>query len=551
MLKHLSITNYAIIESLEIDLSDNFTVITGETGAGKSILLGALSLILGNRADTTVLNNKDKKCIVEGEFLINENEYQSFFNKHDLDFDRQTIIRREISVSGKSRAFVNDTPVSLTILKELTSNLVDIHSQHETLQIKNNLFQIKVLDSYCKINNEVKQYKQEYNLFKQLEKELEDLQQQSEQAQEDVDYISFQANEIEALNLKANEKEEIEEALKVANNAEGIKKTLSFSVNNIDTVEGSVLERLKAINTEFINITNLSKDYQLISERLKSLTIELEDLAITINNANDSFDFDTENIAYFNERLGSIYAIEQKHKVNSTQEILDLLDTLNAKLQSTSSYEAKIEEKKKLVDEQKEKVLALAKKISNTRQKESSKIQKDVVNYLSGLGMPEATFKVDISILDKPNYNGIDHVAFLFSANKGFEAKELSKVASGGELSRLMLIIKKFLSKGNNISTILFDEIDTGVSGDIADKMAELMMNIAKDVQVVAITHLPQVAAKGDVHLKISKQTSEDRTITTVSLLQHEERVEELAKMLSGQTITKAAFDNAKVLLNN
>jgi DNA repair protein RecN (Recombination protein N) len=551
MLKHLSITNYAIIESLEIDLSDNFTVITGETGAGKSILLGALSLILGNRADTSVLNSKDKKCIVEGEFFINGNEYQSFFNKHDLDFDNQTIIRREISVSGKSRAFVNDTPVSLAILKELTSNLVDIHSQHETLQIKNNLFQIKVLDSYCKINNEVKQYTQEYNLFKQLEKELEDLQQQSVQAQEDVDYISFQVREIEALNLKPNEKETIEESLQVANNAEGIKKVIDTSANNLANVEGNVLEMLKAINADFADISNFSNEYQLISERLNSLTIELEDLAATINITNDDFVFDAENLSYLNERLSSIYAIEQKHKVNSTQEILDLLDTLNTKLQSTSSYEAKIEEKKKLVDGQKVKVLALAKKISNTRQKESSKIQKDVVNYLSGLGMPEATFKVDISTLDKPNHNGIDHVAFLFSANKGFEVKELSKVASGGELSRLMLVIKKFLSKGNNISTILFDEIDTGVSGDIADKMAELMMNIAKDVQVVAITHLPQVAAKGDVHLKISKQTTVDKTITTVNLLQQEKRVEELAKMLSGKTITKAAFDNAKVLLNN
>ena len=551
MLKHLSIINYAIIESLKIDLSENFTVITGETGAGKSILLGALSLILGNRADTTVLNDKSKKCIVEGEFCIDENEYQSFFHKHDLDVDALTIIRREISATGKSRAFINDTPVSLSILKELTSNMVDIHSQHETLQIKNNLFQIKVLDSYCKINSEVKKYKQEYSSYKQLEKELETLKQQSIQAQEDVDYISFQATEIQSLNLKPNEKETIEESLKVANNAEGIKRVLEDSANNLTNVDRNVLEVLKSINTEFLGISKFSNEYQLISERLNSLTIELEDLALMINRTNDDFVFDAENLTYLNERLGSIYAIEQKHKVSSTQEILDLLDNLNSKLLSTSSYEAKIEEKKKIVNAQKEKVLVLAQKISSIRKREVSKIEKDIITYLIQLGMPEAAFKVAIKSLDEPKENGIDQVDFLFSANKGFEAKELNKVASGGELSRLMLVIKKFLAKGNSISTILFDEIDTGVSGDIADKMAELMMEIAKDVQVVAITHLPQVAAKGDVHLKISKQANNNKTITIVDVLEKDERVGELAKMLSGKKISKEALSNAKVLLNN
>lgn len=551
MLKHLSITNYAIIESLEINLSEGFTVITGETGAGKSIILGALSLVLGNRTDTSVLNSKDKKCVVEGEFFLEKDRYLSFFKTYDLDFDTLSIIRREISTSGKSRAFINDTPVSLSILKELTSNLIDVHSQHQTLQLKQNDFQINVLDSYSKINSEVLEYKKEYNLYKQYEIELKSVLESSSKAQEDFDYISFQAQEIEELNLKSNEKEDIEQSLKVMNNSEEIKSVLELSSSILSNSDVNVLGSLKELQNNFNKISNLSEEYLSLYERLNSSILEIEDLSIEINKLNDDFEFDAENLSFLTERLGEIYNIEQKHRLSSTQQILDLLAELKLKLTDASTYDERINEQKLLVDKQKQKLSLLAQNISKKRNENIKSIEKEVIDNLKELGMPEASFKVEMTKLLELNTNGIDQIEFLFSANKGFKPKEIRKVASGGELSRLMLVIKKFLSQGNEISTIIFDEIDTGVSGDIADKIADLMKHISNDTQIVSITHLPQVAAKGDYHLKISKKTEKDKTTTDINELKKTDRVEELAKMLSGKTLTEAAVNNAKVLLNN
>ncbi len=551
MLKHLSIINYAIIESLEINLSEGFSVITGETGAGKSIILGALSLVLGNRSDTSVLNSKDKKCIVEGEFLLEKDRYLPFFKTHDLDFETLSIIRREISTSGKSRAFINDTPVSLSILKELTTNLIDIHSQHETLQLKQNDFQINVLDSYSKINSEVLEYKKEYNLYKQYEHNLKNVLDSSSKAKEDFNYLSFQAQEIEALDLKLNEKEDIEQSLKVLNNSEEIKAVLELSSSILSNSDVNVISSLKELENDFNKISNLSEEYSLLYERLHSSMLELEDLSIEINRLNDDFEFDAENLSYLTERLGKIYNIEQKHRLNSTQQILDLLAELKSKITDVSTYDERINEQKLLVDKQKKKLEKLAKNISEKRKDSLRSIEKEVVLNLKDLGMPDASFKVEITKLLELNVNGIDKIEFLFSANKGFKPKEIGKVASGGELSRLMLVVKKFLSQGNEISTIIFDEIDTGVSGDIADKIADLMKQISNDTQILSITHLPQVAAKGDCHLKILKKTIKDKTSTSINILNNTERVEELAKMLSGKNLTDAAINNAKVLLNN
>ena len=551
MLKHLSITNYAIIESLEINLSGGFTVVTGETGAGKSIILGALSLVLGNRTDTSVLNNKDKKCVIEGEFLLESNKYQHFFNTHDLDFDTSTIIRREISASGKSRAFINDTPVSLGILKELTSNLIDIHSQHETLQLKQNNFQIKVLDSYSKINKEIYDYRKEFTLYKEYESDLRSTIESSSKASEDFDYLSFQVQEIEELGLKPNEKEDIEQRLKVMNNSEEIKSVLVFSSSVLSNSETDVLSSLKDLKNNFNKISNLSQDYLSLYERLHSSILELEDLSIEINRLNDDFEFDSKDLSFFTERIGKIYSLEQKHKLTSTQEIINLLKELKLKLADISTYDEKISEKTALVQKQKGKVKLLAQNISKKRTTSIRKIEGEIIANLRDLGMPDASFVVEIATLPEPNINGIDQIEFLFSANKGFNPKEIGKVASGGELSRLMLVIKKFLSQGNEISTIIFDEIDTGVSGDIADKIADLMKLISNETQIVSITHLPQVAAKGDYHLKISKKIEKDRTTTNINELNNTERVEELAKMLSGKKLTEAAINNAKVLLNN
>lgn len=548
MLKHLSITNYAIIESLELELSDGFTVITGETGAGKSILLGALALILGQRADTSVLNKKEKKCVVEGTFEVEEQRYKSFFESNDLDFDTTVIIRREINASGKSRAFINDTPVSLSILKEFTIQLIDIHSQHETLLLKSSEFQIKVLDAYGNID--VSEYKKEYVKLKAFQKELASLQTTASKAREDFDYLSFQVKEIEELGLKPNEKEEIEENLKLINNAEEIKTVLEQSSTVLSNSDQNIIQLLKEVDTDLKRIENFSPEYKLIAERFKSLFIELEDLSIDINRANDGFEFDSENLFYLNERINKIYTIEQKHNLNSTKEILNFYDKLTLKLGDVSSYDDKIEQQKKLVDKQKRLVMQIASSISEQRKKAISPMEKSTINNLEELGMPDSKFKIELTQLEEPNEKGVDAIEFLFSANKGFKPKQLGKIASGGELSRLMLIIKMFLSQNHKIATILFDEIDTGVSGDIADKMAEIMKKISLDTQVVAITHLPQVAAKGGDHFKISKERNGGITKTTVSLLEKKSRVEELAKMLSGKSISTAAIENAKVLLN-
>jgi DNA repair protein RecN (Recombination protein N) len=549
MLNHLSITNYAIIESLELDLNNGFTVITGETGAGKSILLGALSLILGQRAETSVLNDKEKKCIVEGTFELKEADYFSFFEDNDLDFDSQTIIRREINVNGKSRAFINDTPVGLAVVKKLASTLLDIHSQHETLNLKDNQFQIKVIDAYAGLEEEVADYRTQFNQYLTNKRKLKELVESSSKATSDFDYLSFQANEIAELNLKVNEKEQIEEELSQINNSEEIKNALTSGLEIISESESNVTQQLKSLANLFYGISEYSDEYKAIYERLNSVVIELDDLTSELNNVNDNFSFDPQNLAFLTDRIGKIYAIEQKHNLNSTEEIQELLNKLQDQLNGFNSLEEKILEQEDLVLKQKQKVISLAKGISNKRSAVLHKFENETIANLGHLGMEKAAFEVGIALLDEPNEKGIDRLEFLFSANQGFEVKPIDKVASGGELSRLMLIVKMFLTRGKKLSTIIFDEIDTGVSGDIADKMAEIMAQIAENTQVIAITHLPQVAAKGTEHFRISKESKNSKTITMVDKIDGENRVKELAKMLSGKNLTPEALKNAEVLL--
>lgn len=550
MLQHLSITNYAIIDKLQLDLNSGFSVITGETGAGKSILLGALSLILGNRADTSVLNDKSKKCIVEGEVSLSQ-KFDSFFSLHDLDFDENTIIRREISSNGKSRAFINDTPVSLTVLKNLAVQLIDIHSQSQSLLLKSSNFQIDVLDAFSDNEPNLSSYKVLYTKYKAKKTELEELKSLASNSSIDNDYLTFQLNEIEALNLKSNEKEDIEEQLNLVSNAEEIKLTLDLSMHSLIDSDDNIIKILKEIKDRFSKIESYSNEYKEIHERLNSLIIELQDVSYTINTINSEFEFDQDNIAFLNQRLSKIYAIEQKHNLNSTQEILNYQDQLKLKIQETGNFKDRIEVLKSELDKIKKELINQAKKVSEVRQGVIKKIEKQIIDKLKLLGMPQASFNVVIETLETPNEKGIDKIDFLFSANKGVAPSIISKVASGGELSRLMLVIKMFLVKGKSLSSIIFDEIDTGVSGDIAGKMADMMVDISKSTQVISITHLPQVAAKGDFHYKIIKENTGENTYSNVQMLTKQDRVMELAKMLSSDNISKAAIENANVLLES
>ncbi|MCB0401766.1 MAG: DNA repair protein RecN [Flavobacteriales bacterium] len=550
MLTHLSITNYAIIEALEIDFDKGYTVITGETGAGKSIMLGALGLILGQRADAGVLYDTSKKCIVEGEFAMDARTYADFFEANDLDFEQPTTLRREIAANGKSRAFINDTPVTLQQLKALTERLVDIHSQHETLQIKNGEYQLNVLDAFAGTQALLQEYQQAYQQYRSALDELNRLKSLSSRASADLDYIRFQYEEIEALQLKPDEKETIEEQLDLAKNSEEIKRVLNAAEQALQDADHNVLAVLKSLVDSFSRIRSYAKEYEQIYERLNSSLIELDDLTREVVAGNTDFDFDADQLDYLNERLSKIYSIEQKHQVKSTAAILELLKNLEAQLSDYASFDDKIERAATNVSERFSVVESIGKELSGKRKQVTGALEQTILGNLAQLGMPDASFRVDCHMLSEPGSNGWDVVEFRFSANKGYPLEPLSKVASGGELSRFMLTIKSILAKNKSLATVLFDEIDTGVSGEIADKMADIMKAMSNDSQIITITHLPQVAAKGQSHFKIFKENRGERTLTLVRKLNKEERVEELAKMLSGKKMTDEAKKNAEALLS-
>ena len=548
MLTHLSIKNYAIIEQVSLHFDEGFTVITGETGAGKSILLGALSLILGNRADTSVLNNKAKKCVVEGTFLFDQKLFSSYFMENDLDFEEETIVRREISSTGKSRAFINDTPVTLSVLKELTSQLIDIHSQHQTLKLKDNSFQLNVIDSFAQTQQLTDRYREQYQKYNEKKKQLNALLDQGADAKSDMDYLQFQINELEAMDLKPGEKKDLEEQLELLNNREAIRSAFDRAIMQLSQADHSVLAVLRDITSSFSSISSFGKSYNKLYERLNSILIELQDVVDEIENT--PFDND-KDAQYLSDRLSSIYSLEQKHKVVDSDELINLLEEFKRRMASINLSEKDAEKLTSALDQEQLLLSQLAEEISEKRREVFSQLEKTIRTNLSDLGMPGAAFTIKHQLLATIGENGIDQVQFFFSANKGIEEKEIEKIASGGELSRLMLTIKSILTRSTKVSSIIFDEIDTGVSGDIADKMASIMKAMSKDVQVIAITHLPQVAAKGEGHYKIYKSTHLDKTSTHIEELSNEKRVEEIAKMLSGKELSNAAKENAKILLAN
>ncbi|MES2285935.1 MAG: DNA repair protein RecN [Bacteroidota bacterium] len=551
MLKHLSIQNYALIDKLEVDFSDGLTIITGETGAGKSILLGALGLIAGSRADTQSLQDKTKKCIVEASFNIKEYALKDFFWANELDYEITTNIRREITPEGKSRAFINDTPVTLTQLKGLAERLIDIHSQHQTLTLNGSEFQLSVVDAYANHADSLAEYSISFKQFKALEKALNELLTKESQAKKDLDYFQFQFNELEEAGLKPDEQAVIEQELEGLNNAEDIKSNLSKAATGLNGGEQNLLASLNEIKSLLASQAKFKPEINELSTRLNSSYIELKDISNELESLEQDIVYDPKRIDKLTIQLDAIYRLQQKHQVKSVEELITIKEDLSNKLLEFNSLETEIEKTKKELTSVQRSLTALAKKIAANRKKEIPKIEKEIASLLSALSMPNAQLKVEHIETEILTANGTDKVNFLFSANKGSDFKELNKVASGGELSRLMLSIKSLIAQLTALPTIIFDEIDTGVSGDVADKVGSIMNLMAKAMQVITITHLPQIASKGESHLFVYKEDKNDKTYSNIKKLTVNERVQEIAKMLSTGTPTAAAISNAKELLKN
>tara|TARA_B110000046_G_scaffold162006_1_gene176017 strand:- start:3143 stop:4795 length:1653 start_codon:yes stop_codon:yes gene_type:complete len=550
LLTSLSIHNYALINQLSIDFSSGLSIITGETGAGKSILLGALGLVLGNRADLSSLKDTSRKCIVEAKVSIANYNLKDFFEKVDLDYEDTTILRREILPSGKSRAFVNDTPVTLSILNELRSKLIDVHSQHQTMELSDASFQFTVLDALTKNANKVASYKRGVYQLHQLKKELENLESNQREINLQYDYNSHLFKELEDANLQVDEQNNLEEKLEKLNNIEDIKLNLAEALDLSVNEEVGIQNLLNTLENRLSKIASFSKEYQDVSDRITSVKIEIDDIVSELETANENVEFNPNEAEEINDRLQLLYNLQKKHAVNSNQELVNVLEDLSDKVRQVESAVEVINHKKKEIEDVSGKLDQIALKITDTRKKIIPNLKKKLELLLSGLGMENARFSINIKPTSKYFSNGKDELEFLFSANKGGNFGELKKVASGGELSRIMLAVKKVLSENTQLPTIIFDEIDTGVSGEVSNKIAAIMQQMSKHMQVISITHLPQVAAKGDNHYKVYKEEINSVTTTNLRLLSADERIVEIAEMLSGKEISETAITHAKELLN-
>ncbi|MFA9389850.1 MAG: DNA repair protein RecN [Prolixibacteraceae bacterium] len=550
MLQNLSIKNYAIIKNLDVVFNGDFCVITGETGAGKSIIMGALSLILGQRADTSTLNDVNSKCVVEGKFEgLNAADFQGFFDNHDLDYDNTIILRREISPSGKSRAFINDTPVHLTIIRELGLKLIDIHSQHSNLELGKRQFQLNVIDWYAGNSDRLKNYSQSYKQLRKLEKHYAKLQEEAENSKKDVDYFEFQFNQLYEAHLIPNEQVDLEKEQEVLVHAEDIKSGLTQVYQLLDGEEFAALQKLK----ETVAILNRLSVYlptiKSLEERLDSQYLELKDISNECELLADKTESDPTRLEEITDRLNLIYGLFQKHRLSTVQELIELRNEFDAKLLAASSYDDELEQLQKQIAHGKASLLKLAQDLHQSRVKQIPAVEKEIVFILNQLGMPNAVFKIEVNTCDEFQTTGTDEVIFLFAANKGGRVEEITKVASGGEMSRLMLAIKTVVAKSKALPAIIFDEIDNGISGEIASKMGEILRNMASYMQVINITHLPQIASKGMSHYLVFKNETEHEVVTGMRLLNTDDRIVEIAKMLSGAVPTVAAIENAKSLM--
>jgi DNA repair protein RecN (Recombination protein N) len=549
MIRSLSVSNYAIIEELEINFSSGLTTITGETGAGKSILLGAIGLILGNRGDASVLKNKEIKCVVEGIFQFQNKKLNSFFETNEIEPDSSIILRREISPNGKSRAFINDTPVSLQLLKEAGDFLIDIHSQHENLDLNHNLYQLGVLDAYSSSGSLLEEYQQEYRKYTSVLKELEILKAESEKASSELDFLKFQFSELDAAKIKAGEMAELEQKLELLSHAEEIKTGL-FSV--FQAVSGDEINAVNLLKEAENTLSRLEKFYPAaagLKQRIESTVIELRDLSSEMERLADKTEVDPTALEMVQDRLNLLYSLLQKHRLASLDELISLHDEMDNRILSLSSAEYRITELEKDLKSISAALKELALKLSAKRNKSIPAMENTIVELLVQLGIPNAQFKLLNQTLPEPGLYGIDSVKFLFTANRKTDLQDISKIASGGELSRLMLSIKSIISGSLGLPTIIFDEIDTGVSGEIAYRVGKIMKEMSADRQVFAITHLPQVAAKGDQHFLVYKDEKESGTRTEIRELTKNDRLVEIARMLSGEQTTEAALANAKDLL--
>ncbi|MCX6312994.1 MAG: DNA repair protein RecN [Bacteroidetes bacterium] len=551
MLKTIVIRNYALIDELEIDLAKGLTIITGETGAGKSILLGALGLLLGDRADTSALYDKTQKCFVEGTFNVKDYDLKDFFATNDLDYEAETVIRREVNPEGKSRAFINDSPVNISLLRIIGTRLVDVHSQHETLELNESAFQLNALDAVANTNELRAEYKTSFKLFRKLSDQFMELNAKETKAKKDLDYFNFQFDELHNAKLKVGQQAMLEAELETLENAETIKSGLSKSAFVLDGAEKSMIGALTEIKNTLAQLAKFNPKIDALYERVNSSHIELKDIASELEILEGDIIHDPKRAEMVQENLDVIYRLQQKHGVKTIEELIVLRDELGKKIADIGSLEEQIKKLDKELENARKQLMALAAKLTKKRCAAAPKLSQEVKITLLQLGMPNAELNVVIEQIPEPRENGLDKVTFLFSANKGSDAQTLSKVASGGELSRLMLSLKALLAKHTSLPTIIFDEIDAGISGDVAAKTGSILEQMSESMQVITITHLPQVASKGKSHLFVHKVEQGKRTVTRIKLLNKEERVHEIAKMLSAGKVGEAALKNAKELLRN
>ncbi|HNW56396.1 MAG TPA: DNA repair protein RecN [Bacteroidales bacterium] len=548
MLVKLIVQNYALIKELDIDFKNGLTIITGETGAGKSILLGALSLILGSRADAAVLLNKDEKCIVEGFFKIEENEFGDFFTSNELDYEPLTSLRREITPAGKSRAFINDTPVTINILKELGEKLIDIHSQHQTLILNDSSFQLNIIDSFAGTAKLKEEYRTVFLNYRKHKKEFDEVKDKADRNKADLEYYQYQLTQLDDAKLKTGELHDLETEQELLSHSEEIKLALTGSSNLFSSDGISILSMLREVKTNIGKIKEFLPEGESLLSRSESSIIELDDIASEIEKLSASVEADPQRLEQVNNRLDTIYSLMQKHRAKDLEELIVKKEEIRKFIKSVVTSDEHLSELELLLKQDNDLLKAISEKMSEKRMVVLPEIELKIIDLLKQLGMPNAKFKISLSHLKEFSISGIDQADFLFSANRQIAPENLAKIASGGELSRVMLSLKSLLTKNNNLPTIIFDEIDSGVSGEVADKVGQILSGMGKYMQVINITHLPQVASRGNMHYHVYKDDLEDSTFTRIRLLTPEERVLEVARLLSGSEITDTAIKNAREL---
>ena len=549
MLQKLSINNYALIDSVELELDKGLNIITGETGAGKSIMLGALSLILGQRAETRYFFNQEKKCVIEGVFQLAGDKLKSVFELHDLDFHHESILRREIAIDGKSRAFINDTPVTLSVMKLIGEQLIDIHSQHATLEVSDAGFQLSVLDTIASHDTLLSNYRSDFSAYKKHIRELAALETAAAEARGKQDYEQFLFNELENANLKSGEQEKLEEELATLSHAEQIKRSLSMSYSLISESETAVIPMLKEAVVQVQGIEKFNSAYLDLAERLRSTLIELKDIADETVALEENVVYSPAKIEEIQTRLDLIYSLQQKHRVTTVEELIGVQSGLSDNLAGILSGDEAIDALKAIIEKCKTALASTASKLTTNRSKAITVAQKQIDAILTQVGMPNTKVSFQQEQLAELNKDGNDQIALLFSANAGQAPAPVGKIASGGELSRLMLAIKSIMAKHTSLPTLIFDEIDTGISGETALRVGEVISNLEKNMQVVCITHLPQIAAQGSAHYFVYKNEDNKRTTTGIRRLSNEERVAAIAEMLSGKNPATSALENARDLL--